>query len=414
MTDLIKMGQAARRAQRALSKMSSAKKKEILLKVADNLEYNAGYIIEANRIDYEKASEAGMKAGNLDRLKLDKKRVNAMADGLRQVAGLSDPIGRGERIWKRPNGLRIEEIRVPIGVIGIVYESRPNVTSDAFGICFKTGNACILRGGSDSVNSAKAIGRVIREALESTGADPDSVQVIEDPDRKYVTEMLNLTEYIDLIIPRGSNSLIDHVVANSSVPVIRTGTGNCHIFVDKTADLKEAVDIIENAKTQRIGVCNACESLVIHESVIKEALPLIADRLGQYDVEMRGDRRACEADGRVVPAVEEDWGKEYLDYIISIRTVDSLDEAIDHVNTYSTGHSESILSKDYGNIERFLDEVDAACVYANASTRFTDGEEFGFGAEIGISTQKIHARGPMGLEQMTSTKYIIYGNGQIR
>ena len=337
-----------------------------------------------------------------------------MADGLRQVAGLSDPIGRGERIWKRPNGLRIEEIRVPIGVIGIVYESRPNVTSDAFGICFKTGNACILRGGSDSVNSAKAIGRVIREALESTGADPDSVQVIEDPDRKYVTEMLNLTEYIDLIIPRGSNSLIDHVVANSSVPVIRTGTGNCHIFVDKTADLKETVDIIENAKTQRIGVCNACESLVIHESVIKEALPLIADRLGQYDVEMRGDRRACEADGRVVPAVEEDWGKEYLDYIISIRTVDSLDEAIDHVNTYSTGHSESILSKDYGNIERFLDEVDAACVYANASTRFTDGEEFGFGAEIGISTQKIHARGPMGLEQMTSTKYIIYGNGQIR
>ncbi len=414
MTDLIKMGQAARRAQRALAKMSSAKKEEILLKVADSLEYNAGYIIEANRIDYEKASESGMKAGNLDRLKLDKKRVNAMADGLRQVAGLSDPIGRGERIWKRPNGLRIEEIRVPIGVIGIVYESRPNVTSDAFGICFKTGNACILRGGSDSVNSAKAIGRVIREALESAGAYPDSVQVIEDPDRKYVTEMLNLTEYIDLIIPRGSNSLIDHVVANSSVPVIRTGTGNCHIFVDKTADLKEAVDIIENAKTQRIGVCNACESLVIHESVIKEALPLIADRLGQYDVEMRGDRRACEADERVVPAGEEDWGKEYLDYIISIRTVDSLDEAIDHINTYSTGHSESILSKDYGNIERFLDEVDAACVYANASTRFTDGEEFGFGAEIGISTQKIHARGPMGLEQMTSTKYIIYGNGQIR
>ncbi len=414
MTDLIKMGQDAKLAQRKLAKMSSLKKDEALRAAADAIEAHEELIIEANEIDYKLAQELGVKAGNLDRLKLDKKRVKAMALGLRQLSSLDDPIGKVDRMWKRPNELRIGQVRVPIGLIGIIYESRPNVTSDAFGICFKTGNACILRGGSDSINSSKTIVKVIKDALESVGCDSNCLQIIEDTDRKYVTEMLSLKEYIDLIIPRGSDRLINHVVDNSCVPVIRTGTGNCHIFVDETADFTQAVDIIENAKTQRIGVCNACEALVIHSSVVKEVIPLIADRLEKHNVEMRGDKRACDADSRIIPAVDEDWGKEYLDYIISIKTVDSLDEAIDHINKYSTGHSESILSKDYENVERFLNEIDAACVYANASTRFTDGEEFGFGAEIGISTQKIHARGPMGLEQMTSTKYIIYGNGQFR
>lgn len=337
-----------------------------------------------------------------------------MAEGIRQVAALPDPVGEVRSMKQRPNGLLIGQKRVPLGVIGIIYEARPNVTADAFALCFKAGNVVILRGGSDAFYSNLAIVETIRTALKDHGVPKDAIQLIEDTSRKTAQEFMKMDRYVDLLIPRGGAGLIRSVLENSRIPVIETGTGNCHIFVDESADLQMAVSIIFNAKTQRIGVCNACESLVVHERVLDRLMPLLKKKLDEKQVEIRGDRKAAAAAEGIVPATEEDWGTEYLDYILSVKTVDSIDEAIAHINRYNTGHSEAIITSDYANAQRFLNEVDAAAVYVNASTRFTDGYEFGFGAEIGISTQKLHARGPMGLEALTSYKYIIYGNGQIR
>lgn len=414
MISVAELGEKAKKVSRKLAKMKSSEKNRALHIVADALIQSANNILAANMLDVENAVNNGMSKAMLDRLTLTPERIEGLADGVRQVASLNDPIGEVTHMWERPNGIKIGKMRVPIGVVGMIYESRPNVTSDAFAICFKSGNACVLRGGSDCIHSNTAIAEAIKTALSKHGFDDDALQFISDTDRKYVTEMLNLTDYIDLIIPRGSGRLINFVVKNATVPVIETGTGNCHIFVDESADTDMAVNIIENAKTQRIGVCNAAESLVVHKNIAKKLIPALADRLAPYNVEMRGDEIAKSIDERVVSASEDDWGKEYLDYIISIKVVDDLDSAIEHINTYTTGHSECIVTNNYSDSQRFLNEIDAACVYVNASTRFSDGMEFGFGAEIGISTQKMHARGPMGLEQITSYKYIIYGNGQIR
>ena len=349
---------------------------------------------------------------------LNESRISGMAEGLRQIAGLDDPIGEVEEMKKRPNGLLIGQKRVPLGVIGIIYESRPNVTADAFGLCFKTGNAVILKGGSDAIHSNIAIVSVLKKALAAAGVTEDALQLIEVTDHETTARFMRLRQYVDVLIPRGSARLIRAVVENSTIPVIETGTGNCHIYVDESANLEMAVNIINNAKTQRIGVCNACESIVVHEKVEKALLAALKKKLDEHQVELRCDDRALSALGgtseKVVAATEQDWGMEYLDYILSIRTVSSLDEAIAHINRYNTGHSEAIITENYTNALRFLDEIDAAAVYVNASTRFTDGFEFGFGAEIGISTQKLHARGPMGLKALTTVKYIIFGNGQVR
>ena len=359
-------------------------------------------------------TDLGKSQGLLDRLKLTPARIQAMADGLLQVAALDDPVGEVLSMKLRPNGLQIGQKRVPLGVIGMIYEARPNVTADAFGLCFKSGNAVILKGGSDALQSNKAIVQALRTGLLRAGLPEESLQLIEDASRDTTKELMRLNRYIDVLIPRGGAGLIKTVVENSTIPVIETGTGNCHVYVDETADLKMALDIVFNSKTQRIGVCNACESLLVHRKIAEEFLPMLKKRLDEKNVEIRGDEGACAIVPDFVPATEEDWGKEYLDYILSLKIVDSVDEAISHINTYNTGHSESIVTSDYFNAQKFLNEVDAAAVYVNASTRFTDGDEFGFGAEIGISTQKLHARGPMGLKELTTTKYIIYGDGQIR
>ena len=337
-----------------------------------------------------------------------------MAEGLIEVQRLEDPVGAVEEMRKRPNGLLIGRMTVPLGVVGVIYEARPNVTSDVFALCFKTGNAVILKGGSDAIYSNITIADILREALLSCGVTPDALQLIRDTSRETTTEFMHLDSYVDLLIPRGGAGLINAVARESTIPVIKTGTGNCHVYVDETADLEMAVNIIFNAKTQRIGVCNAEESLVVHRAAEKELLPMLERRLREKNVELRADSEAASHLENSVPATEEDWGKEYLDYILSIKTVGSIEEAIAHINKYNTGHSEAIITKDYAHAQKFLNEIDAACVYVNASTRFTDGFEFGFGAEIGISTQKLHARGPMGLKALTTVKYIIYGNGQIR
>ena len=404
----------AKAASREAAKLSISKKNSALNTVADKLEEHAEYIIAENDKDIVAAKEAGMKESLVDRLKLNKERISDMALGLRQIAGLDDPVGEVISMKNRPNGLRIGQKRVPLGVAGIIYESRPNVTADAFGLCFKTGNAVVLRGGSDAINSNKAVVKVIKEGLKEEGVCEDVIVLVEDTSREIVNDMMKLHGVIDVLIPRGGKGLIANVVKNSTVPVIETGTGNCHVYVDASADIDMATDIIENAKTQRLGVCNACESLVIHKDILKEALPVIAERLAAKGVEMRGDNEACSVSDKLISATEEDFGTEYLDKIISIKTVNTIDEAIEHINKYNTGHSESIITKDYNNALKFQDEIDAAAVYVNASTRFTDGFEFGFGAEIGISTQKLHARGPMGLLALTTTKYIIFGDGQIR
>ena len=403
METLEQIGIKAKKASRYLAKLGIDEKNKALEAVADALTANAESIIAANEKDLVNAKANGMKPALIDRLTLDVKRINAMADGIRVLTGLEDPVGEVTGMKKRPNG-----------VVAIIYESRPNVTADAFGLTFKSGNACILRGGSDSINSNIAIADVIAKALYDNGINPDVINLIKDTDRALVNQLMKMNNYVDVIIPRGGAGLIKNVVNNSTVPVIETGTGNCHVYVDEYADIDMAVKVIYNAKTSRIGVCNACESLVIHRAVAKQAIPLIVDALKKKDVEVRGDEYAMQCDSRIVPASDDDWGMEYLDYIISVKTVDSVDEAIEHINTYNTGHSESIITKDYNNANRFLDEIDAACVYVNASTRFSDGFEFGFGAEIGISTQKLHARGPMGLKALTTTKYVIYGEGQIR
>ena len=408
------LGIRAKDASRLCAKLGTKEKNRGLLAVAGELCARSTYLLEENEKDLRAAEEKGVKQSLIDRLRLTEERIRDMAEGLKQVAALEDPIGEVLSMKNRPNGLRIGKRRVPLGVVGIIYESRPNVTADAFGLCFKTGNAVILRGGSDAIHSNLAITEVIRAGLKKENLPQDAILLVEDTSRATVGEMMKLHDYIDVLIPRGGAGLIANVVENSTVPVIETGTGNCHIFVDASADIDRAADIIENAKTQRMGVCNACESLVIHEAAAKKALPLIAERLRARQVEIRGDERARAIVPEILPASEEDWGTEYLDAVISVKIVDSAEEAIAHINRYNTGHSESILTKDYDNALKFQDEVDAAAVYVNASTRFTDGFEFGFGAEIGISTQKLHARGPMGLEALTSTKYMIFGNGQIR
>lgn len=395
-------------------KLGTADKNRGLLSVADELTAQQDMILEANEKDLEAAKQKGVKQSLIDRLALSEKRIGDMAEGLRQIAALDDPVGEVLYMKTRPNGLRIGQKRVPLGVVGIIYESRPNVTADAFGLCFKTGNAVILRGGSDAIHSNQAIVHAIKAGLRKERLCQDLIVLVEDTSREIVSEMMKMHGRIDVLIPRGGAGLIANVVANSTVPVIETGTGNCHIYVDETADVRMAADIIENAKTQRMGVCNACESLVIHSGIAAEVLPAIVQKLKNHDVEIRGDERAQALSDQIEPAVEADWGTEYLDAVISVKIVDSIDEAIGHINKYNTGHSESIITRDYDNALKFQDEIDAAAVYVNASTRFTDGFEFGFGAEIGISTQKLHARGPMGLEALTTTKYIIFGNGQVR
>lgn len=408
------LGKAAAAVKYELACMPEEEKNRALLAAAAGLIRDTDRILTANAKDVADGEAKGMHPGLVDRLRLTKERIQAMAEGLKQVSALPDPVGEVLDSFTRPNGLKIEKRRVPLGVIGIIYESRPNVTADAFGLCFKAGNACILKGGSDALSSNLAITESLRASLKECGINPDVVQLITDTDRAVTEQFMRMNEYVDVLIPRGGAGLIRAVVEHSTVPVIETGTGNCHIYVDAYADLAKAIPIIINAKTQRIGVCNACESLVIHESVRERFLPMLAQALREKNVELRGDERALEAVPDMLEATEADFGTEYLDYILSIKTVDSLEEAIRHINRFSTGHSDAILTEDAERAERFLNEVDSACVYVNASTRFTDGFEFGFGAEIGISTQKLHARGPMGLSELTSYKYVIRGNGQIR
>ncbi|MCR5669976.1 MAG: glutamate-5-semialdehyde dehydrogenase [Butyrivibrio sp.] len=396
------------------SNLSTSEKNNALNMVADALLENARDIIAANEIDLENGKKNNMHQGLLDRLMLNDDRIKAMAEGVREVADLPDPIGEVTEEFSRPNGLKISKVRVPLGVIGIIYESRPNVTADAFALTFKSGNAVILKGGSDAINSNKAITDVIRKGLSKAGIDPDVVQLIEDTDREVTRKFMQMNEYVDVLIPRGSAGLIRAVVENSNIPVIETGTGNCHIYVDKDADINKAIPIIINAKTQRIGVCNAAESLVVHKDIAESFLPVFEKEMRERGVEVRADEASRKYLSGALAATEDDFGREYLDYIISVKTVSSCDEAIRHINKYNTGHSDAIITENKEASEDFLKRVDSACVYVNASTRFTDGFEFGFGAEIGISTQKLHARGPMGLKELTSYKYKIVGDGQIR
>ncbi len=407
------IGQRAKEAEPILRVMTREEKDRVLLKAAELLVREQEKILAANEKDMQAGQERGMKPGLLDRLKLTKDRIAGMAEGLHQIADLPDPVGEVMKDWVPENGLHIRQVRVPLGVIGIIYESRPNVTADAFGLCFKTGNPVVLRGGSDAIHSNQAITEVLQKALAANGCPESSIQLLTDTSRETAAAFMKLNRYIDVLIPRGSAGLIATVVNNSTIPVIETGSGNCHIYVDEAADLEMAVNIVYNAKTQRIGVCNACESLVVNRKVKDAFLPLLAKRLQEKNVELRGDEAAREAVA-MTPATEEDWGTEYLDYILSVKTVDTVEEAIAHINRYNTGHSEAIITENKEHAEKFLKEVDAAAVYVNASTRFTDGFEFGFGAEIGISTQKLHARGPMGLVALTSYKYEITGSGQVR
>lgn len=412
--NLVEMGKQAVTAKYQIQQLTTEEKNRALEYAARMLSEHTEEILEANAKDIQRGQDNGMHPGLLDRLRLTPDRINAMAEGLRQVAKLPDPVGECLESFERPNGLHIEKRRVPLGVIGIIYESRPNVTADAFALCFKAGNAVILKGGSDALDSNIAITTVLQNALKDCGINGDAIQLITATDRTVTAQFMRLKEYVDVLIPRGGAGLIRTVVGNSTIPVIETGTGNCHIYIDKDADLDKAIPIIINAKTQRIGVCNACESLVVHEAVREALLPRLQEALSEKKVEIRGDERVCSTITGVIPATEEDYGREYLDYIISMKVVDSLEEAIDHINRYNTHHSESIITENPAAAGQFLDRVDAACVYWNASTRFTDGFEFGFGAEIGISTQKLHARGPMGLRELTSYKYQITGDGQIR
>ena len=412
--ELIEICKKAKKVKYEIQCLTTKEKNDALLAVADKLVAEADSIIAANAKDYERGVSNGMHKGLLDRLLLDKKRIEAMAEGLRQVAALPDPIGEVIDSFSRPNGLQIKKVRVPMGVISIIYEARPNVTADAFALTFKAGNAVVLKGGSDAIDSNIQIANVMRAALSECGINPDAIQLIEDTDRAVTTKFMQMNEYIDVLIPRGSARLINAVVENSTIPVIETGTGNCHIYVDKDADIDKAIPIIINAKTQRIGVCNAAESLVVHEDIKDKFLPLFEKAMNEHNVEIRGDEESRKLMNSAVSATEEDFGKEFLDYIISVKTVKNVDEAIDHINKYNTSHSDAIVTENEETAKRFLERVDSACVYVNASTRFTDGFEFGFGAEIGISTQKLHARGPMGLKELTSYKYQIVGEGQIR
>ena len=414
MSSLISLGKKAKEASYILGNLSSKDKNAALYAMADSLIKNSQVIIEANKKDLEASRAKGTSESMLDRLALNAARIEGMANGLRQVASLEDPVGEVLGMWTRPNGLQIGKKRVPMGVIGIIYEARPNVTSDAAGLCFKSGNAVILRGGSEAINSNKAVTTALREGLKSVGLVEDAVQLVEDTSREVATEMMKLNDYIDVLIPRGGAGLIKAVVNNATVPVIETGTGNCHIYVDEDCDFEMAKNIIINAKTSRPSVCNAAEKLLINEKIAGKFMPIIFEALREKDVEIRGDESLKALDDSVILASEEEWYNEYLDYTIGVKIIKDIDEAINHINKFGSGHSESIVTKSYEASQTFLQKVNAAAVYVNASTRFTDGEEFGFGAEIGISTQKLHARGPMGLKELTTIKYIIFGNGQIR
>lgn len=404
----------ARKAGRRLSVLPTGIKNKALLAMADVLEKRNSLILSANEQDLEEARQKGLKRSYLDRLMLDETRISQMAEGLRQTAALPDPVCQGDYSTIRPNGLEIRRVRVPIGVIGIIYEARPNVTADAAGLCIKSGNAVILRGGSEAIRSNTAISSLLAKAAYDNGIPEGALQFVEVADRMAVDVMTHLSGLVDVIIPRGGAGLIRHIVENSSVPVIETGTGVCHTFVDETADFDMAVRIAVNAKTSHPSVCNAMETLLVHAAVADSFLPKLSAAMQAKQVELRGCPRALQICPDMAPAAEEDWPTEYGDLILSVKVVDNLDAAIAHINHYNTGHSEAIVTENLANAHRFQREVDAAAVYVNASTRFTDGFEFGFGAEIGISTQKLHARGPMGLEELTSTKYLIYGEGQIR
>lgn len=414
MITLTQMGQNAKNAEQQLSQLSTIKKNQVLKAMAREVRKSSDAILKANAIDMQDAEKNGVKKVMLDRLKLDDDRIASMADGLEEVAGLADPIGEVLKGWTIETGLDISQVRVPLGVIGMIYEARPNVTVDAAGLTFKSGNAVILRGGKEAIHSNQALVTALRTALKTETIAEDSIQLITDTSHETATALMQLTAYLDVLIPRGSAKFIQMVVQKAKVPVIETGAGNCHVYVDEGADLQMATNIIVNAKTQRPSVCNAMEKLVVNEAVAEELLPMVAKALKPFNVDLRGDERAKSILPDISLATEEDWGTEYNDYIMAIKVVDDLDQAIDHINRYNTKHSEAIITNNYAHSEQFTKEIDAAVVYVNASTRFTDGYEFGFGAEIGISTQKLHARGPMGLNEITSTKYVIRGNGQVR
>ena len=415
MKTMLELGQAAKAAAAVLRGAGTRQKNEALFAIADALRRQQAQVLAANEQDLAAAEENGVRRTMLDRLRLTGQRLDAMAESVLQVAALPDPVGRVLDGWQRPNGLKIRKVRVPIGVVGIIYEARPNVTVDAAALCLKSGNAVILRGGKEAIHSNRALAQLMRGALAQSGFCEDAIQLVENPDRAAAAEMMRLNGYIDVLIPRGSAGLIRATVENATVPVIETGAGNCHVYIDRAADLEKAVAIADNAKTSRPSVCNAAETLLVHREIAERFLPLLAQKLAEHQVQLRGcgeTRRIL--GGAVRPATEEDYATEFNDYIYAVRVVDSLEEAIRHIGRYTTGHSEAIVTEDYSAAQRFLTQVDAAAVYVNASTRFTDGGEFGLGAEIGISTQKLHARGPMGLEELTSTKYLVEGDGQIR
>ncbi|MCF8224663.1 MAG: glutamate-5-semialdehyde dehydrogenase [Bacteroidales bacterium] len=414
MKEVIEIGKRAKEASYELAHLDTIAKNNILEQVAQELIKQSASILEANKTDLKNADKIGLEGAIVDRLTLNNKRIEGIAEGLNQVAALDDPVGQVIEMNKRPNGLMIGKKRVPLGVVGVIYESRPNVTADVGGLCIKTGNVCVLRGGKEAFHSNMAIVTVFRNVIDSMGNNPDMIQLITDTTRASSVALMKLNEYLDILIPRGGAGLIQAVVNNSTVPVIETGVGNCHLFVDASADLEMATKIVVNSKTHRPGVCNAAESLLVHSAIADEAIPLIGKALVDAGVEIRGDDRVCSLLKNAKPATDDDWGTEYLDMIISAKVTGSVQEAVSHINTYGSSHSESIITSDYGNAQYFLEMIDAAAVYVNASTRFTDGFEFGYGAEIGISTQKLHARGPMGLNELTTIKYIIYGNGQVR
>ena len=411
---LTELGKKAKEAEKTLMIATTEQKNKALKYIAQALIENADEIIQANTIDLENGKNNGMSEAMLDRLKLEKDRIKGMAKGVEDVVLLPDPVGRVLSETTRPNGLNIKKVSTPLGVIGVIFEARPNVTSDAAALCLKSGNTVILRGGKEAINSNRIIAKTMREAVKKSGLSEDVIQLVEDTSRESANALMQMNEYVDVLIPRGGAGLIQAVVKNATVPVIETGVGNCHIYIDKDANVDMAADIVYNAKTNRVSVCNAAESLLIHKDIAKEALPKIKAKLDEKSVELFGDEEAVDIAKGLEKATERDWGTEYLDYKMSVKIVNSLDEAVDHIYKYSTGHSECIVTENKEAAEEFLNKVDSAAVYVNASTRFTDGGEFGFGAEIGISTQKLHARGPIGLPELQSFKYKIYGNGQVR
>ena len=408
------IGKKAKAAERVLMTASTGVKNQALSNIAKALIENSAYIIEQNKTDIENARANGMSESMIDRLTLTEERIEGISKAVLQIVSYDDPCGKVINGTERPNGLLIEKVAVPMGVIAVIFEARPNVTVDAAALCLKSGNSVILRGGKEAINSNKATAKVMREAISKAGLPEDCIQLVEDTSRESSLALMKMNGYVDVLIPRGGAGLIRACVENSTVPVIETGTGNCHVYVDKDADLSMALEIVYNAKTSRVSVCNACESLVIHKAVAEEFIPLLKEKLDTKNVKWHGDETVCKLNPDCIPATEADYGKEYLDYEISVKIVSDIDEAISHIMKYSTGHSECIVTESYTASRKFTAEVDAAAVYVNASTRFTDGGEFGFGAEIGISTQKLHARGPLGLPELTTFKYIVYGNGQTR